>query len=140
MSGIILLFLIAIFIQLLRPKKKRKYNKSKPYQKKPKQTKKPVKNRDFYRYKKQTYNKEKIVYLKTKELAEYFNITNKQMQKVFQLLKWIVPSEKKGWKATDEGKKRNVKEGIYMGINYIHWDIKIKNNFRINKCYRKSKN
>lgn len=73
---------------------------------------------------------DKIRYLKAKELKEYFNITSKQLHEVLRLLKWAKKSGEKGWKATSLGRHKGAKEGVYMGINYIHWDSKIKKNFQ----------
>ncbi|WP_324170964.1 restriction endonuclease [Sulfurimonas sp.] len=74
-------------------------------------------------------NENKIIYLKAKEIREYFKITSKQLHEVLELLKWATKSDDKGWKATKLGIDKGAKEGVYMGVNYIHWNEKIKNDF-----------
>lgn len=70
--------------------------------------------------------KKKIIYLKAKELREHFKITSKQLHEILELLKWATKSEDKGWKATKLGISKGAKDGVYMGVNYIRWDSKIK--------------
>jgi restriction system protein len=77
--------------------------------------------------KKQEENK--TIYLKAKEIREHFEITSKQLHEILKLLKWATKSEDKGWIATKLGISKGAKDGVYMGVNYIHWDSKIKKDF-----------
>ena len=80
----------------------------------------------FFKKKKKVIKEEKTIYIKTKDLMEHFKVNSKQLHEVLGLLKWAVPSTEKGWKTTELGINKGAKEGIYMGVNYIHWDTKIK--------------
>ena len=74
--------------------------------------------------------KNKIKYLKLKDLQEYFKIEPKEINEILTLLKWITKIEE-GWKATKKGIEKGAKEGVYMGKSYIHWHHKIKDDLEI---------
>ncbi len=87
----------------------------------------------FFKRKKKVEEKvdNKIVYLKAKDLREHFKVTSKQLHEVLGLLKWAIKSGEKGWKATKLGIEKGAKKGVYMGVDYIHWNPAIKSNFEL---------
>ena len=79
-------------------------------------------------------------YLKAKDLREHFKVTSKHLHEVLNLLKWITKADKKGWNSTSLGIKKGAKDGIYMGISYVHWKVDVINNLDLIYAINQSKN
>ena len=98
------------------------------------------KNNKDYRYdSKKVFNKE-VIYLKADEVAKHFKIKKDELYKIINTLNWSYKSTKKGWIATSLGESKGGKHGKHRGIDYIHWDSKVLDNFELISAVDKLKN
>ncbi|NOQ29934.1 MAG: hypothetical protein GQ570_02300 [Helicobacteraceae bacterium] len=117
-------FVIYIKTVFKEPKKRnRKNNNYKPYVKRTTRNN-TLNNKNLY----DTF-KTKTIYATTTEIAEDFNISAKELNKIFEQLKWAT-KEGKWWLATELGIRKGAKQeyNIKNKIKFITWNIKIKNN------------
>jgi len=126
MELIILFIFIFIYINIKKDfKKKIKNNSNKKYNMNSKQN-----------YSNQTKKEETM---NTTKIAEHFNISARELNKIFEELQWIYKKDR-WWLATEIGEERGAKElyDIKRKIKYIKWNPNIKNNSElINKIYNK---
>jgi len=80
----------------------------------------------FFKRKKQ----DKIESIKVSDIAKHFQITARQLNEIFGLLKWSM-REDKNWIATELGKSKGAEQINFRGSKSIHWDSKIKNDFEL---------
>ena len=91
--------------------------------------KKENKNKNKYTKRNQYMNKkDNNTYIKAEDIAKHFKISKKDLNEIFKLIKWAINSERKGIITTSKGIEQGSKVGTYMGVDYIHWDYKIKEN------------
>jgi len=77
----------------------------------------------------------------TTKIAEHFNISARELNKIFEELEWIYKKDR-WWLATELGEKQGAKEyyDVKRKTKYIKWDSNVKNNNElINKISKKQK-
>ena len=128
--NIALFFIIVIIIILIKLeftkvlKQKKKPNRKKSQKKKQKEYKlKYHKSQYDSFYKNQEYT------MNTTKIAEHFNISARELNKIFEELQWIYKKEK-WWLATELGEEQGAKEfyDVKRKIKYIKWNKEIINN------------
>ena len=119
---IFILFIIYIQKKIEKETKKNSYKKYKKKQHKTTQTKQ---------------KKEKK--MNTTNIAKHFNISARELNKIFEELQWIYKKDR-WWLTTKLGKEKGAKEyyDVKTKTKYIKWEPSIKNNTElINKIYNK---
>jgi len=115
----IVIFIKIEFNKALREKKKnfRQKNKKRYHQSK---------------YNNSYENKNQEETMNTTKIAEHFNLSARELNKIFEELQWIYKKDK-WWLATELGKKQGAKEfyDVKRKTKYIKWNINIINNDKL---------
>jgi len=106
--------------------------------------KKSIKKNSYKKYKqnpKRNYSNQnkKEETMNTTNIAKQFNISARELNKIFEELQWIYKKDR-WWLATELGKEKGAEEyyDVKTKTKYIKWNSNIKNNSElINKIYNK---
>ena len=130
-SLFIIVFIIVVFIKNESKKNNKKTRKNKkPYFNNTssyKKNLKPTNHKSQYNSFNKNHNQEKIV--NTTKIAEHFNISARELNKIFEELEWIYKKDR-WWLATELGEKQGAKEyyDVKRKTKYIKWDSSVKDN------------